>query len=110
MNKNNFHVLEVALELIRVVAPLLGRLDPDLARQVRKSLNSAPANIGEGNRRAGRDRLYHFRVAWGSADETRVHLRSAEAFGYLDSADIEGALELADRVCAMLYRLTGSRG
>ena len=107
---NNFHVLEVALELVRVVAPLLDRLDPDLRQQVRKALASAPGNIAEGNRRAGRDRTYHFRVAFGSADEVRVHLRTAEAFGYLGAGEIAEPVEIADRVCAMLYRLTGRRG
>ena len=107
---NNFHVLEVALELVRVVAPLIGRMDPDLGQQVRKALASVPGNIGEGNRRVGRDRVYRFRIASGSADEVRVHLRTAEAFGYLGAGEIAGGVELADRVCAMLYRLTGRRG
>jgi four helix bundle protein len=107
---NNFHVLEVALELVRVVAPLLERLDADLRSQVRRALASVPGNIAEGNRRAGGDRAYHFRVASGSSDEVRVHLRTAEAFGYLGAGEIAPGLELADRVCAMLYRLTHRRG
>ena len=107
---NNFHVLEVALELVRVVAPLVARMDPDLRRQVRKALASVPANVGEGNRRVGRDRGYLFRVALGSADEVRVHLRTAEAFGYLGAGEIAAGVELADRVCAMLYRLIRRRG
>ena len=69
-----------------------------------------PGNIGEGNRRVGGDRAYHFRVASGSADEVRVHLRTAEAFGYLSAGEIAAGVELADRVCAMLYRLIRRRG
>ena len=81
-------------------------LSIDLRRQVRKALNSAPGNIGEGNRRVGKDRRYHFSVAAGSADEVRVHLRVAEAFGYVTLVEIAEGVALADRVVAMLYRLT----
>jgi len=36
---------------------------------------SAPANIAEGEGRFGRDRTYHWRVAYSFAKELDVHLR-----------------------------------
>jgi four helix bundle protein len=115
-NKNpntTFIALEVSLDLVRTVRPLverIARFDAGLARQVRSALTVVPGHVGEANRRVGRDRTHLFRVALGSVDEARIHLRTAEAMGYLTLDDIEAALTLADRVIAILWRLkTGSR-
>ena len=67
---------------------------------------SVPINIREGNRRTGKDRPHLWRVAAGSADEVIGCLQIAEAWGYVEAAAIARAIELADRVLAMLYRLT----
>ena len=63
-------------------------------------------NIAEGRRRVGKDRTHLWRVALGSADEVRVALRTAVAWGDLESRDIAEPLELLDRVIAMLWKLT----
>jgi four helix bundle protein len=107
-----FHAFEVALELVRAVRPLLERIerrDRNLGHQLRDAVASVPGNLAEGSRRSGQDRPYHFRVAMGSADETRSHLRVAAAFGYVGERDIQPVLELADRVIAMAYRLASPR-
>jgi four helix bundle protein len=107
-----FHAFEVALELVRAIRPLLERIerrDRNLGQQLRRAAGSVPSNLAEGNRRSGQDRAYHFRVAMGSADEIRSHLRVAAAFGYVGERDVEPALELADRVIAMAYRLESPR-
>ena len=104
-----WHVLEVSLELIRClrdVVLVLARHDPDLAGQVRRAASSVPANLSEGQRRAGRDRRYHYRVAAGSAEEVRAALRTAGAWGYVDADTVARPLALLDRVGAMLYRMT----
>ena len=104
-----WHVFECSLELIRSlrnVVAVLARHDPDLAAQVRRAASSVPANLGEGQRRAGRDRRYHFRVAAGSAEEVRAALRTADAWGYVESAALAEPLALLDRLGAMLYRMT----
>ena len=104
-----FVAFDVAVELVGSVREVIGRVgqrDPDLARQIRRAASSVALNVAEGNRRAGRDRRYAFRVAAGSADEVRAALRVAEAWGYLDGASIAAPLALADRVCALLWRLT----
>ena len=54
----------------------------------------------------GRDRLHHFRIAAGSADELQQAIRLAEAWGYAPQERIAPSLELIDRVLAMLHRLT----
>ena len=77
-----------------------------LASQLHDAASSVAANVAEGNRRVGKDRAHLFRIAAGSADETRTHLRVAEAWGYVTMQDIEPCLRLADRELAMLWRLT----
>ena len=111
MSEYRFHALEVSIELIRSLRPLrlkLARQSKSLATQLERAASSIAANVSEGRRRAGKDRLYHFRVAAGSADETRTHLLVAHASGFLDAAEISESLVLIDRILAMLHRL--SRG
>jgi len=104
-----FDAFEVALQLVRSLpAPIeaVARRDPALADQLRRAGASVPLNIGEGRRRAGKDRLHHYRVAAGSADEVAGALRTAEAWGYLAAGTIAEPLELCDRLLAILWRLT----
>ena len=106
---SRFHAHDVALDLCRVVVPLIARIagsDRDLARQLRRALPSTPMNLAEGRRRQGRDRSYHYTVAAGSADEVASALTYAEIAGYLDRGDCREALALIDRELAMLWRLT----
>jgi four helix bundle protein len=103
-----FHALEVSLELVRSLRGVLAKLrtrSRKLSGQLEDALISVPLNIGEGRRRAGRDRLHHWRIAAGSAEETRTCLRVAEALGILEWQELEAPLELIDRVLAMLWRL-----
>ena len=106
-----FQVLEVSIEMVAAMAPVIARIrrnDRSMADQLRRAAASVPMNIAEGNRRAGRDRLHHFRVAAGSADEVRTGLRVAAA---LDGrvTDTTACLALLDRVLAMLWVLTNRR-
>ena len=104
-----FHALEVALALVRSLREPVAAIRhhcPRLAAQIHDAASSVAANVSEGNRRVGRDRLHLFRVAAGSADETRTHLRVAEAWGYVSIEQVKVSLELVDRVLAMLWRLT----
>ena len=104
-----FDVYDRSLELISQLATptkALERHDRDLAKQLRRAASSVVLNIAEGRRREGQDRTYHFRVAAGSAEETRACLRVAAAGGHLDEAIAAAPLATLDRVAAMLYRLT----
>jgi four helix bundle protein len=107
-----FHVLEVAHSIVPLLkSPLeqLARRNPSLTDQLRRAVESIPSNIAEGNRRVGRDRLHHWRLAAGSADEVRTALRIAIGWGHAAADDVAPALEACDRVLAMLWRLTAPR-
>ena len=104
-----FQVQEAAEAMVRElaqVAPVVARADRALGDQLRRAASSVPLNIAEANGRAGGDRHHHFRVAAGSAREVRSALGIAEAWGYLKPGAAAGALAEADRVLAMLWRLT----
>ena len=80
-----------------------------LADQVVRAAASVPANIAEGQGRAGKDRLYHWRIAYGSAKELEVHLTLLLEAGAVDSERAAEALRLLDEVRAMLWRMTHPR-
>ena len=104
-----FVAFEVAIQVIeemKEVVAVVRRHDVDLARQMVRSASSVAANVAEGNRRVGKDRLHLFRVASGSADETVAHLRVAQAWGYVERAHAQGALKLLDRELRLLSGLT----
>jgi four helix bundle protein len=104
-----FVALEIAIEIVvslRDVVRVVRRHDAGVARQIVRSAPSIAANMGEGNRRLGKDRLHFFRIAVGSAEETRVHLRVAVAWGWLQADDIAASLTLIDRQLGLLWGLT----
>ena len=104
-----FDVHEAARELIQALhAPLLGLNGrvPDLAKQLRRSAPSVLFNIGEGSRRAGKDRLHHYRVAAGSAEEVRDALFVARTWQYVEASILAKPEQLTDRILAMLWKLT----
>jgi four helix bundle protein len=76
-----------------------------LADQVVRSASSVPANLAEGHGRIGRDRLQHWRIAYGSAKEVDSHLRLLVVAGVIDSDRAVAALRLFDEVRAMTWRL-----
>ena len=104
-----FEALEVSLETVAALREPLRVVrsrDGDLYRQLRRAGSSIPLNIAEGGRRVGKDRKHLWRVAAGSADEVRVALRTAVAWGDLDIAATTTSLQLLDRVIAMLWKMT----
>lgn len=105
----SFQVVEVALHLIRSLRRSTARVrkhNARLAKQIEDAACSITANLLEGNRRVGRDRVHFFRIAAGSADETRGHLLTAEAWGWLECTDIELALDHVDHILAIIWKLT----
>ena len=104
-----FVALEVSLEVIRSLRGVVGvirKRSSKLAEQIEEAASSVAANLAEGNRRQGKDRLHFFRVAAGSADETGTHLRVAEAWGWVSAEQIEAPMSLLDRELAMLWKPT----
>ena len=107
-----FEALQLALELARALGQLLDRIkqhDRDLANQLRRAATSVPSCLSEGSQRAGQDRLQLYRTAAGSAAEVKVQIELAAAWGYIDAERARPALELADRVVAITWRLTHPR-
>ncbi len=102
-------VLEVSLEMIGALRAPVARLrqaDRDLADQLRRAASSVALNIAEGAGRVGKDRPHHYRVAAGSNLEVAAGLRVALAWGDLEAAEVQAALDLGRRVGAMLWRMT----
>ena len=91
----------IAISLVtRVPAPL-----KSLADQVIRSASSVPANLSEGHGRTGRDRMHHWRIAYGSAKEVDTHLRLLVHTDAIDSSRAREALKLFDDVRALTWRL-----
>jgi four helix bundle protein len=104
-------VFQATLELIRSLRVPLSQLatkDTALVTQIRRAASSVGLNLAEGKRRTGRDRLHSWRIAAGSAEEVRGSLLIAEAWGHIDAKAVAPSLELLDRICAMLHRMTHS--
>jgi four helix bundle protein len=95
------------VDTIRLVAPLVRRIsnhDPDLAKQMRRALNSVLLNTAEGVGNHGGHARLRFRTALGSNQEVRACLDAAEAWGDIDA--IDAALrDRFDRIAATLYKL-----
>ena len=91
--------------VIRVPAPL-----KSIADQVIRSASSVPANLSEGHGRTGRDRLYHWCIAYASAKEVDTHLRLLAQAGATDTSRTNTALDLFDQVRAMTWRLINPKG
>ena len=105
-------VYRVTLELIAVCKPLIPRLARFNRRegaQLTESLASVLKNLAEAMRRTGADRAHLLTVMLGSCDEVRAILDSALVFGVITPAEQQNADQLADRVCAMGYRLRDRR-
>jgi four helix bundle protein len=105
----SFDAHDRALDLLRTLSPLLDSLtatDASLADQLRRASASIHLNIAEAARRTLRDRRNRYRIALGSAAEVTACLEVAIVFRYVEHAQVAEALELADRVRAMTYRLS----
>lgn len=104
-------IYPVLLGLTHSLGPLIGQLErrnPDLARQCRRALSSAPLNVAEGSYSQGRNRVARYHTALGSLREALACFETATAFGYLPplSAELRGSF---DRVLGTLVRLVGRR-
>ena len=95
----------LALQLISgIPAPM-----KSLADQVVRSASSVPANLAEGAGRRGRDRVHHWRIAYGSALEVGSHLELLMRVGAIEVAQAQPAIDAFDRVRALTWRLIHPR-
>ena len=91
----------LALSLVKTVPSPFRSLGDQLVR----AAASVPANLAEGHGRFGRDRMQHWRIAYGSAREVDCHLRLLARAGAVDGRSAETALRLFDEVRAITWRL-----
>jgi len=106
--KQPFIVQHTALEAAGAALKFVSRVPAPfktLADQVVRSASSVPANLAEGNGRNGRDRMHHWRIAYGSAKEVDVDLQLLLQAGAIDTSSATTALQLFDQVRAMTWRL-----
>ncbi len=106
--RNGFDALDKAIRAAGIAISLAMRVPAPLkpiADQVIRSASSVPANLAEGTGRSGRDRMYHYRIAYGSAKEVDTHLRLLLGAGSINASRTESAINLFDDVRAMIWRL-----
>ncbi len=99
-------VAQSVVRSLRTVVSVIARHDSSLADQVRRAASSVLLNVAEGSRRVGRDRLYLYRVAAGSAAETLAALEIARCWGYISDENLATSRALLDRELALLFGLT----
>ncbi len=111
-SKPGLHVHSLAVEAAGAVLRLVAAVPPSvkfLADQACRAACSVPLNLAEGHGRFGRDRVYHYRVAYGSAKEAGSAVEMLARGGFVDSDAALLAAELLDRVRAMTWRLVQPR-
>ncbi len=80
-----------------------------LASQLQRAVASIPANIAEGHGREPMgDYLHHLSIASGSLMELETPLLIAERLKYLDSENVDKALQKTDEISRMLTGLKKS--
>jgi carbamoyl-phosphate synthase large subunit len=84
----------------------LPRVEFDLKRQMRRAVTSMPTNVAEGYRRHRRLAYQnHISIALGSNAELFTEFEIAFRNQLMDRERCRPAIQLCDRVGAMLYRL-----
>ena len=102
-------IYPILLQLVRSTRPLvkeLERRDPDLARQCKRALSSAPLNVAEGSYSRGKNRAARYHTALGSLREVLACFEVAAALGYVPDVDPELKSSF-DHVLGTLVRLVG---
>ena len=105
-------IYQIALLLVASVCKLsriVQRHDPDLARQMRRSVTSVPLNIQEGMYSRAGNRIARYDNAMASAKETMAALQVSVAADYLTQAAIDVDLDRIDHIVAVLWKWSGQR-
>ncbi len=92
---------------LQPIVKAVARQDPGLADQLRRAARSIALNTAEAHGHRAGNRRNRFDIALGEANEARAALQLADALGYVVLDPVVD--DLADRVCATLYKLARGR-
>ena len=95
--------VQAATATLTAVQHVPHRHEP-LADQCRRAAASLALNVAEGHGRTGRDRVHHWRIAYGSAREATVALDLLVAVAAVPPGPAQAAATLLDRSRALLWR------
>ena len=100
-------VVDTAIDLAREtrLAVLGIRGHKDLVDQLTRAIESVALNLAEGAGRAGRDKAFHYSVAYGSAGEAATAIRLLAAYGAMTDGRAAKLLARIDQVRAVCWRL-----
>ncbi len=98
-------VAAMALKLASTVPNRMSFLSDQLSR----AACSVPLNLAEGHGRFGKDRMQHWRVAYGSAKEAGTALELLACGGLVDAEAAATVMAKLDSVRAMTWRLLHPR-
>lgn len=105
----SLQALEMVFEAIEAVRPVVrvpSERDAHLADPLKRASTRTALGLGEGHRKRADNRRLAFERALGEADDARVALRTALAWGPVEPAAVEPAADLLLRVTKILTRLT----
>lgn len=108
----SFVALEVALQLVEILAPALKVLkakNKNMADQMQRALESVVLNLAEGSRSQDGNRARFFWIASGSLEEVVAALRLVVALDSLDAAILRQAEPVLDRLRSLVWGLTHPR-
>jgi four helix bundle protein len=96
-----------AIDISRLTRTFPKIEQPELARQLRRSARSVPANIVEGwaKRASAAEFKRYLQVAIGSCHETQMWLEMSREEGYISAEECEGFRNRYNRIGAMLQSL-----
>ena len=78
---------------------------PVLARQLERSSSSVALNLAEGAGRFGKDRLQHYRIAYGSCQESMATIAILVLGGHLDRDTGAGWYRDMNRIGGLVWGL-----
>jgi len=94
---------KIAVEVFQITIGLPRSEDYGLTSQIRRSSNSAPANISEGfGRSTNKDKANFYVIARGTSFETQNHLLYGNKVGYFESTTTN---KLFDEYADLIYDL-----
>ena len=106
---SNFQALTVATQAATACIELANHVQRpfgDVVSQLQRAALSMPLNLTEGAGRQGKARRNFYRIAYGSARETKQIVEILANLNLVDATESEKCLALVDRVCAMCWKLT----